>query len=247
MDSSILQAAGLSTQAAQLYLAAVAMGTVSVQRLAQHAKLKRPTAYNYIAELVQDGWLEKVPVGKKEYFRAIDPQQLEQHVQKQLSALQQSLPQLVRLYRQHATQPAVRVFEGNRAIEQLHKSIATANSIRFWSNLAEFERLFPEATHDLSLSIGHHQITTREIIMNTPEAKRSAQRYAVGAGTFYTCRVAPTGTIANNSVVFGQTALLFRLQQHNLAVIRIDDASIADSMKTVFDLAWQSAQRFIPR
>ncbi len=247
MDSATLQAAGLSEQAAQLYLAALANGTASIQTLAQHAKLKRPTAYNYIAQLVQDGWLEKVPVGKKEYYRAVDPKQFEQHLQKQLSALQQSLPKLAHLYNQHAVQPAVSVFEGNRAIEQLHNSIGTANSIRFWSNLAEFERLFPDATDELSQSIARNQINTREIIVNTPAAKRSAQRYAVVAGKYYACRIASTGSIANNSAVFGRTVFLFRLQQHNLAVIRIDDASIADTLKTLFDLAWQSAQKFIPR
>lgn len=247
MDSSTLQAAGLSTQAAQLYLAALATGTVSVQKLAQQAKLKRPTAYNYIAELVQAGWLEKVPVGKKEYYRAVDPKQFEQHLQKQLSALQQSLPQLAQLYTQHAVQPAVSVFEGNRAIEQLHSSIAKANSIRFWSNLADFEGLFPEAADELSKAIAQNQISAREIISNTSEAKRSAQRYASVAGKYYACRVAQKGPIHNNSVVFGQTVLLFRLQQYNLAVIRIDDASIADTFKTIFDLAWQSAQKFIPR
>lgn len=247
MDSSTLQAAGLSTQAAQLYLAALATGTVSVQKLAQHAKLKRPTAYNYIAQLVEDGWLEKIPVGKKEYYRAVDPKQFEQHLQKQLSALQQSLPKLSQLYSQHAAQPAVSVFEGNRAIEQLHSSIAQANSIRFWSNLADFERLFPDAADDLSRAISQKQINAREIIINTAEAKRAAKRYASIAGKHYACRVAGKGMVHNNSVVFGHTVLLFRLQQHNLAVIRIDDSSIAETFKTIFDLAWESAARFIPR
>lgn len=247
MDISTLQAAGLTARAAQIYLATLALGTASIQTIAQRAKVKRPTAYNDISELVQNGWLEKVPVGKKEYYRAVDPKQFEQHLQKQLSALQASLPQLARLYQQGAVQPTVSVFEGNRAIEQLHGSIAKANSIRFWSNLADFETLFPDAADELSRAIGQNQINAREIISNTAEAKRAAKRYAAIAGKYYTCRVAAKGVIHNNSVVFGQTVLLFRLQQHNLAVIRIDDSSIAETFKTIFDLAWESALRFIPR
>lgn len=247
LNVSILESTGLSSTAARLYLAALARGTASVQQLAQQAKIKRPTAYNYLQELIHAGWLEKVPVGKKEYYRATNPTSLVEHTRKNVTALEQSLPELVSVYNQHSTQPAVSIFEGNRAIEQLHRGIAQANTIRFWSDLSQFERLFPDAADQLSSEIAKNQITTKEIIVNTSAAKRSAKRYAAVAGKYYSCRLATKGNIFNNSVVYNHTVLLFRLQEHNLAVVRIDDAAIAETFKTMFDLAWQSAEKFIPR
>lgn len=242
LTSQVLQSLGFSPIAAKLYLAALSLGTVSIQTLASKADIKRPTAYNYIAELVQAGWVEQIPIGRKIYYRVADPTTLEQAAKKNLEALQEALPQLSALYDTSGKTPTVTVYTGARAVAQLHSNIAQANTIRFWSDLNSFERLFPEAATTLAEAIAHNQVRAREIIPNTLVAKRSAKRYAVTAGRTYACRVAAKGNIYNNSVVYDDTVLLFRLHGNNLSVVCITDGTIATTFCSLFDLAWEAAE-----
>lgn len=241
LDDKILQTLGLSPIASKLYLTALGLGTVSVQQLATSAAIKRPTAYNYIEELIRTGWFEQVSAGKKLYYRATNPQQLEHYAQQNLATIQQALPELLAIHAKTGGVPDVSVLTGARALAQLHGDIAQANTIRFWSNLYTFEKLFPDATSQLSGHIQHNQIRVREIIPNTITDKRSAKRYAAIAGKTYSYRVAARGALFGNNVIYNDTVLLFRLYEHNLSVIRLNDASIATSLSTLFDLAWQSA------
>ena len=55
MNSDLLTNLGLSEKSAQVYVAALSLGTSSVQTLAKKSGLKRPTAYSYIEELLQEG------------------------------------------------------------------------------------------------------------------------------------------------------------------------------------------------
>lgn len=244
MHSDIFQSVGFNEKAAKIYLTALSLGTASVQKIAATAQIKRPTAYVHISELVRSGWLEKVPIGKREYYRSMDPMVLKQRAKENWESIQRALPELTKLYTAQR-RPSVSVFEGARAISELHSEIASANSIRFWSQLDIFEDTFPEAVAKLSSKIVANQIRTREIISDSPATKRAAKRYAAIAGKYYSCRVTQ-GTIHNNSAIYGDTVLLFRLQNYNLSVVRIDDAAIATTLKTLFDLAWQAAEPFIP-
>jgi sugar-specific transcriptional regulator TrmB len=246
MNSRIITALGLSEKAGQVYLATLALGTAVVQDIAGHARLKRPTAYLYIEELLNDGLLEKVPVGKKIYYRAVDPKVLLERAQQNVQAIQDALPELQLVRSKAIGRPGVRVLEGEKAMRQVHREIAKANSIRFWSDLPTFEEKFPAAVDVLSAAIRKNQIRTREIIAATPAARRSAKRYAAVAGKYYTCRVASGGSLYNNSVVYGDVVALFRVHEFNLFVIIIEEATIAATMKTLFDLAWESAEPFIP-
>ena len=74
MNSDVLASLGISKKAANVYLAALALGTASVQDIARKVGIKRPTAYLHIEELLRYGILEKVPYNKRFYYRAADPQ-----------------------------------------------------------------------------------------------------------------------------------------------------------------------------
>jgi len=53
-----------------------------------------------------------------------------------------------------------------------------------------------------------------------------------------------SGPIFNDSFIYDNVVALFRIQQNNLFVVRIEDPTIAATMKTLFEMAWQSAKPF---
>lgn len=245
MTIETLKQMGFSEKTAKIYLAGLASGTSSVQTLAKKSGLKRSTIYPYLDELVEQGLMEKIPSGKKVYFKVISPKHLEQRAQAQLDTVRSNMLSLLELSSEATGKPKVTVLEGKKALEQLYDEIINANSIRFWSNLSKYVQLFPETHDKINDAIVQKQIRTREIIANTPEAKASAKKAYVTTGKHYSVRVATEGEIENDSAIVGNVVILFRVHEYDFFAVRIEDASIAKTMKSLFDMAWQSARPFI--
>ena len=247
MKLEILHNLGLSEKSAQVYVAALSLGTASMQDIAKKAGIKRPTAYLHVEDLITQGLIEKYPLGKKEYFRAMDPRVLEKRAESQMQATKDLMPILLGLQQTIAGRPRVSVVEGRRAMEQVYKEIEEAHSIRFWTDLAATEEYFFEPFRRIGEAVRKNEIFSRDIIPNTLEARKSSKHYAEIAGRTYSSRVAKSGSIVNDNVVYDDSVAMFRLHQHNFFVVLIKEPTIATTMKTLFDMAWESAEPFIGR
>ena len=245
MDASLLRQLGISEKAAKIYITALSLGTASIQDLAQSSGLKRPTTYLHVDELFGQGFLQKVPVGKKEYYIAVDPSILEQRAAQQLSMIKSALPELRQLQELAHGKPSITILEGEKGIKQIYDEIRKANSIRFWARLSTFENVFSDYFEKIATSIKKEQITTREIIDNSPDSRRASKKYADMAGSSYFSRIATVQGIENDNAIYGNVAALIRIEGVNLYVIRIEDITIVNALKALFDMAWQSATPFI--
>ncbi len=242
MESNALRLLGLSSEEERIYLAALASGTSSVEALAKQAGLKRPTAYNYILSLAKDGWLEKIPVGKRSYWRATDPERLKDRLAHVAQIVEEELPKLVAHQTSAHGRPRITVLEGVGGLREIYKEIQLANSLCFWSHLDKIERFFPKEVEHIAKSIAINSIHTREIITNNPMSKRAVRSFGALAGKTYSVKMADNDEIQNDNVVYGNVVALFRMEENDLFVVRIEDAVIAQSMKAIFDLAWRSAK-----
>lgn len=247
MKLDVLQKLGLSDKSAQVYVAALSLGNATIQDIAAKAGLKRPTVYLHINDLLEQGLVEKHPSGKKEFYRAVDPRFFEKRAEEQLKAVKNMVPELTMMQNTIAGKPQVTVLEGRRALDRVYEEICQANSIRFWSALDIFEDYFSKTFFKISEAIAKNEITTRELIPDTESARKSSRRYATVAGKTYASRCATRGQIYNDSAIYGDTVALFRLHANNLFVILIKEPTIAITMKTLFDMAWESAEPFVGR
>ena len=238
-----LKLLGLSDKAAEVYGATLTLGTSAVKEIAAKAGLKRPTVYVYLDELIKDGFVQKITIGKKEYYQATSPKLIELRLEEHLSSLKKEMPHLEMLHSQGRGRPGVTVFEGEEGLRQIYEEVQHTKELIFWSDLSSVERMFPEAVHKISEAILSKSILTREIIADTPETRASTKRFAATAGELYTRRLA-TGPIFNDSAIYDNVVAFFRIQHSNLFVVRIEDPTIAETMRTLFEMAWLSAKPF---
>lgn len=245
MNFQTLTHLGIKENPAKIYLAALSIGSASIQELAAKANLRRPTVYEYVEELLREGLLEKVPMGKRVYFKAADPRLLEVRAKHTLQLIQKAMPELEDLRASMQGRPNISILEGEHGLKQVYEDMGKANSICFWSNLSTFERHFRDTFQKLAEGIKENGVRTREIITDTPEAKRSAKRYALTAGSNYSARLATVEGIQNDNAIYGNVVALFRLHEQNLFVVRIEDPIMAQTMKAMFEMAWKSATVFI--
>ena len=239
----ILKLLGIKEKAAEVYSAALALGTSPVRAIADKAGLKRPTVYVYLEELAKGGFVQKITIGKKEYYQATSPRLIEMRLEENLKALKKEMPHLEMLHNAGQGKPGVSVFEGEKGLQQMYEELKRTKELIFWSDLSSVERLFPDTVRKISEAILDNKIFTREIIADTPETRASSRRFKVVAADFYMGRLA-SGPIFNDSAIYDNVVAFFRIQQNNLFVVRIEDPTIAMTMKTLFEMAWRSAKPF---
>jgi len=244
MKVSVLTSLGINEKAAKVYLAGLALGTTSVQELARKTGLKRPTVYLHIDELVKQGLFEIVSLNNKRHYRAAEPAVLESRLKKNLSTLQSELPELVALRANTMGKPQVSVLEGEEGVKRVYEEMKKANSLRVWSNMTAIHAPLQEIYLELAETVKENGIGAREIIADTKEAQRYSRLVAKIAGPTYTTRLATAEGLANDTVVCANVVAIFRLHELNMFVVRIEDKTIADSMKALFDMAWKSAKAF---
>ncbi len=227
-------------------MAALSLGTASIQKIANAAKLKRSSVYAYIDELLEAGLLEKVPIGKRLYYRATEPERIQQKMKERLNAFENVMGDLTAL-RNHATaKPRVRILEGREGIREIYNEMLDAPFIRAYSYLPDIERLFPEEVVKISTTMKERGIRMRELMPNKDEARRTARRFGATAGSMYEARMIE-GEVFNDNLIYGDVNAILRIHEMDLFVVRIEDASMATSMRTLFDAAWKSAKPYFPR
>lgn len=244
MKASMLTSMGISEKSAYTYLAGLALGTTSVQEIARKTKLKRPTVYLHIDELIRQGLFEVVSLNNKQYYRAVDPEILEERLKKNLADLQSSMPELLASRANTMGKPQVTMLEGLGGVRHVYREMRKAHSWRVSSNLTNVYTPLHEIYLEMTETVKENGIGVREIIADTKEAKRYARFIARMCGPTYSARLATAEGLANDTIVYGNVAALFRLREHNLFVVRIEDKTIADSMRALFDMAWKSAKPF---
>lgn len=244
MDTKWLSSLGLEEKSAKIYLAGLSLGTTSVQELARKSGLKRPTVYVHLDELLKQGFFEHVAINYKRYYRAADPHLLEERLKRSLSVLQTELPKLVSLRASTIGRPEVQIFEGEEGMLRVYEEIKNANSICFWSNIGKTYMPFHNMYMEICEAIRESGAGAREIIADTKESKRYSRLLAKITGPTYRARIATVDGLENDTAVFGNIVVLFRLHGTNMFVVRIEDMSIAGTMRAMFDMAWKTARPF---
>lgn len=244
MDTKALASLGIEEKSAKVYLAGLALGTTSVQDLARKSGLKRPTVYLHLDELVKQGLFEHVSINNKKYYRAVDPSVLEERLKKNLATLQKEMSQLIALRADTMGKPQVQVFEGEEGIRQVYNEIKKAHSARIWSNIGQVYGPFHNTNMEVAEAFRENGAGAREIIADNKESRRYARLVAKVIGPTYSARTATAEGIENDTIIYDNVVAIFRLHGLNMFVVRIEDPTIADSMRAMFEMAWKTARPF---
>lgn len=245
MDTLHLTELGFTEKSAQIYLAALGLGTTTISDIAKKSGLKRPTVYIHIEELLKNGLLETIQIKKRLYYRATDPSFLERRAERQLEKIQTILPEITALYTKTINKPKISVLEGRVGVEQVYREIIDqAWNLCLWSNTAQVENYFHPLSRDLAHAVREKNVRAREIVADTKAARRASNIYGRICGKTYTARVATADGIGNDNIIYNNVVAIFRLYEYNFYVVRIEDATVADSMRALFEMAWKAAKPF---
>lgn len=242
---------GLSEKEAQVYLSALELGPAVVQDIAKKSNVNRATTYVMIESLAARGLMSTFVKGKKRFFSAETPERLLSIVRLQKRELEEkenevtaALPKLQALYNAEGVKPQIRYLEGPEGILSVHQI--------FQEMPGEFlEIVSIDDVDKIQDLIGHKQEEHRE------ELKKRGANYRLLAVMQSTdmskvphlpggeVRVVPAEKFPMHGdiVVRGNTVFLYSFK-HTLLGIIVTSQEIADTMRAMFNLAWEGAATY---
>jgi HTH-type transcriptional regulator, sugar sensing transcriptional regulator len=118
-----LEEIGLGGKKADVYLAVLQLGKSPVLQIAKKAKIKRPTTYDILEDLVAKNLVSQTFVGKKRLFVAENPQNLKMMIKNQENKVDEVLPELNSFYNLKTHKPKIRYYEGREGIIQIYEEL----------------------------------------------------------------------------------------------------------------------------
>ena len=250
MDTAMntLKGLGLSDKLSKIYLAALEHGESSVSFLAEKSGVKRTTIYEFIDELVDDGFLFKIQSGKKTLYGATSPRQMLKLKRRAIERLEEEINHLEARRYAAFDIPKVKFYYGSAGFKNIWEEILenTKKEYRIITNGSVFEKyvtsdyLFDEIIKK-RIAKGVH---SRQLIVNSDFAKRIMLRdvefgpIRIRAFGTYTMKIGdPVKFIKEIVGTDGEfTTEKITEQIKNVAITRFTDA-IAESKIPVLDMA----------
>lgn len=249
-----LKKLGLNDKEAAVYITCLQLGPSPVQPIARKSKVVRATTYVILESLMEMGLVTRYKEGKKTLFAAEPPGQLGRLLEKEEAAIQEKhrelealLPELQVMMKSAGDRPSVRYFQGIEGLHAMRQEIVMytgVNDVVYNFTPTDYlYALFPEnegsnyrqrAAKGIK---GRTIFTTRSETVKkelfSPANTRLTERRFVPPEKF----PVPSGmTIYRDRVAIGKFA-------GKLGGVVIESQEMADMMRCLFELAWQSAEK----
>ena len=252
-----LKKIGLSENETRVYLALLELGGSTAQEISKKAGVKRATTYVQLEALMKFGLatsFEKAPERKngaqKTFFRAEDPEHLTKIIERakkeeegRAKALFAILPDLGKLYLSAGERPRVRFFEGIEGVKTMlsgtFKIKTEAKEVLGIMDLDSALQVFPKLTEEYTPERAKHGIRSRVIYTSS----RGPLFAKTDAAMLRESRFLPKNKFpfSGDISIYGDEVVISAIKSAKPFGIIIESREIADSLRAVFELAWQGA------
>lgn len=239
---------GLSEKEAAVYLALLELGSDTVQNIGKKANVNRATTYVILDSLSKKGVVSTVEKAKKTYFIAESPETLLHLINIQAAELKERdrelkelLPQLKGIYNLAEDKPVVRFFEGKDGLLVMSDELLRTQEkeiVMVYSQDALEGVFSPEEMQKSRIDRRQKMVNIRAIYTwqggVKPEKTENGERRRVPSDRFpITCDIA----------IFGNKVRIASLGKKLVGVI-IEDKDIADTLRSIFQLGWEAADKY---
>lgn len=241
---------GLSEKEARVYLASLESGPSSVAQIAKEAEVNRATTYVILESLSQLGLVGKFDEDKKTYYAASSPETLEslfevqkKEIDERRKLFSKVLPQLRLIDNKKSGKPIVKFYEGrtgtvasNFEIYGQAERLKKGEPIRMIYPRDMVPAIYSQEEINAARKLRLDNKIKSKVLCTSSEKVNSTpdgDRLKIDSGRF------PINADVN---IYGDTVRIASLG-NKLSSILIKDKDIADTFKSIFDLAWEAAKK----
>ncbi len=228
---------GVNDEQAKVYLAALELGQANMNELAEKARLKRTSVYNYVAELIQKKLITTGKKRKRIVYSAIHPNMLIEIEKARLAELHRTLPELLAIYNKSKTKPTVTFFEGVDGIKEvLQDMLKEKQTVSAFSDFKHMAAVFGDYYFDVfPPERARRGIVSRNIVPDTPKARELAKKDARYLRETKFLQVPDLKTEIN---IYADKVALNSYQSNPPFSVIIEDHDIAETLRTIWQQLW---------
>lgn len=239
---SLLREAGLSEKEAKLYLAGLELGETTIQRLAEDAGIKRPTAYDIMRDLEKRGLFSMSIRNKKRLLLAEDPTIVLGLLKAREQAFVKALPELKLLLGIAGRKPQVKFYEGVEGLKAMYWStLESKGTILVYGSVTDMWEAMPkDFIKEYVKERIKKEIHVRGIVPNTPDAQEYVRRDSEELRQLLL--IPRERFIFSNEInIYNNKVAIFSFPE-KIGVV-IESKKIAETQRSIFELAWLGAIR----
>lgn len=239
---------GLSEKEAKVYLAALELGGRTAQEIARKAGVNRATTYVLLLQMIKKGLATSFTKGKKTYFAAEPPEQIdhllrkqEERIFEQRRDLEKMIPELRALYNRAEAKPKVRFFEGYEGIramvEEVTRTAPRGAKLSEFLALDEALAAFPNYEALVSFRLAKRNLAARVIYTHAEGPQKGMDDEEGGRQARF---------VGRDRYPFAASILLIReadrvvisTYRRGYAGIIIENPELMLTLATIFDFWW---------
>ena len=237
----LLRALGMQDSEARVYFAALKLGPSSVQSIAKEAGVSRTAAYTAIELLEERGVFTSATRGKKQLYIAEKPERLLSHIKSELRHMQEKVEVMEQSIDDISLaaggdRPTVRFFEGKDAFAALAEDIDKKNPSAIWEivNVKDMEAFYADPDHAAVRKQLHKILISRkrDLRVLNSGAPDEVRKHRV-------LREVPGKYKFHGSVLVYKDTVGMLTVKDKMVFALIDNEHIADTIRTLFDMAWE--------
>jgi len=230
----------LDGKKADVYLAALEVGSGTVIEIAKKAEIKRTTGYDILLDLEKAGLLYQTTKGAKRLFVAEDPEKLRQKLKEKETMLNEMLPQLRSFYNVRGTKPKIRFYEGKAGLREVYADTLNYNGeiLAFGSDDVVKVLGMDWATDYLAKRV-KKGIRVRIILPQTEMIDKTfnpLDQKQLRSSKLVNPKKYPFSVEVN---IYGHQKVALMSSREEMAII-IEGAEIHNTLKLIFELLWDN-------
>ena len=239
--SNLLQQTGFTAKESQVYLALLELGEANVTQIATKTELKRSIIYVLLEGLIKRGYASEIQNQKINRYQAIDPTKIFFNIQTLAKSFKQMLPIFKGLYNKNETKPKIHYFDNNEAIVNVFRSINECQEAYFFSSIKNLKKHIPSEVDSWvsNMRSPNYTMTGHHLLEDTPEDIEWGKKVQ-GFGQDVRLLKKSQKVDMDLSIFDGKVGLTSI--QDKLHMVLIESPELFNSMKLMFELAWQSAR-----
>ena len=234
---------GLSEMEANVYLSCVELGSATVLEIARKTKVHRTTVYNTVQGLVDKKLFSESVRGKKRIFVAEGAEGFKNMLKAKLSRVDGIAGELIALSRSSTAKPIVKFYVGVESIKDMFRTSVLETKEKFQYGIFTVEEMM--SSDSLKQFFLGEYSTLREknglfgkiIVSDTPDGIKYK---SLDKAKFRETKMLPATTyrFPTETMISGDTVLLFVISENEQFVISIDSLAIATTFKMIFNALW---------
>lgn len=251
-----LEKSGFTDKSALVYISLLELGGAFPSRIAEYSGLNRSTTYKILLDLSVKGVINEIKKKNKIFYQVEKPEKVLRFSQSKLRQAEDSieeikniLPDLESIYSSSQNRPKITYFDNIEGILSIYTDMITNQKpyeMLAFSTAGELIDFIPvEFFANYVKEKERLNITTRGIVPDTEKDRKYSEIIFKNIYKKYwpEMRFIPKEKFPNSSeiTIYGINKVsIINFAKNKLSGIIIEDYSIHDMLKTVFELSWDS-------